>query len=226
MNEQSTLDLYSQLMQAIKVRTNFLVGFANNSRGLPVFHVAETFHLQVRLVCETLALACLVAHGDLKGARSNRLASAYRADFIMNALEKLHAEFFPRPTRQILRGSVPVAIEDIKDGFLTKDELLESYHTADNYLHAGHLKDLVAKRPRNFDFNHMRDWLAKLGVLLSHHNIYLADPPGESSALTFSDGRSVPKRQIICVMQGNVDGKPSAHLFESVGKAPTSPSGT
>jgi hypothetical protein len=220
MNDQTTLNAYCRLMQVIKVRSNFIVGFTDNSRGLPVFHVAETFQLQVRLICETLAIACLVAHGDLEGARSNRLASAYRADFIMNALEKLHPEFFPRPTRQILRDGVPVAIEDIKEGFLTKAELLKSYHVADDYLHAGDLKDFETSRPRNLDFKYIRNWLTKLSLLLGHHNIYLADLPGEPSSLTFSDGRPVPKRQIICLMQADTNGLPSAHFFASVGKAP------
>ncbi len=139
----------------------------------------------------------------------------------MNALEKLHPEFFPRPTRQVLRDDgVPIAIEDIKEGFLTKAELLKSYHAADDYLHVGDFKDFESGRPKNLDFKYIRDWLTKLSLLLTHHNIYLADPPGESSSLTFADGRPVPKRQIICLMQAKTNGLPSAHLFESVGKAP------
>jgi hypothetical protein len=66
----------------------------------------------------------------VEGARSARLSAAYQADLIMNSLEKLHPRFYSRPTTQHLRDGKPFRIEDIKEGFLTKQELLKSYRDA------------------------------------------------------------------------------------------------
>jgi hypothetical protein len=130
---RATLHDYCVLMENIKFRTSLMLDLTKNQRGLPIFCVAELLQLQIRMICETLAVACLVAHRNLEGTQSSRLRSAYQADLIMNALEKLHPRFFPRPTEQILKDGKPAGIRDIKDGFLTKQELLKSYHHAPNY---------------------------------------------------------------------------------------------
>ena len=44
-----------------------------------------------------IALACLVAHGDVSGAQSAAMRKHYEADWIMDALERLHPEFYPEP---------------------------------------------------------------------------------------------------------------------------------
>lgn len=134
---KSALNDYCILMENIKFRVDLVTDLARDVHGLPIFAVAELIYLQIRLVCETLAVACLVAHRNVEGARSNRLRNAYQADLIMNALEKMHARFYPRPIKQILRDGKPIGFEDIKHGFVTKDELLQSYRKAAEFLHAG-----------------------------------------------------------------------------------------
>jgi hypothetical protein len=220
---QSILDDYCEVMKAIKVRTALMGDVLTNHRGLPPFCVGEILHLQVRMICELLAIACLIAHRDMEGAQTAKLTSAYQADFIMNALEKLHSRFYPRPTRQILRDGKPYRIEDIKDGFLTKAELLKSYREAADFLHVGSTTDLLKKQRKVINLNALSGWLNKLIVLLSHHNIFLADPPadkGEGERVTFSDGTPAPQTQIIVVMQTELPGGfPHASYFRTLGKA-------
>ena len=224
MDIETTLETYCVLMEVIKMRTKFMVDLANKPEVLPGFSVAEIIQLQIRMICETLAMACLVAHGDIEGARTNRLASAYQADFIMNALEKLHPRFYPRATKQLLRpdGSVG-GMEDIKDGFLTKAALLKSYHDAGDFLHVGSLSDIEARKQRRLDTNTVAEWTRKIGILLSHHNIFLADQPGETPIGYLGTGEPAPRRQIIVIMQPQNLGRPQATLFETVGPAPRPP---
>jgi hypothetical protein len=98
------LKTYSELMTEIKERLAVMNGILNDQKGLPDWAAIEFMQLQIRMICELLALACLVAHGDVKGTRSGRLPKAYEADFILNTLEKLHPYFYPRPSRQIHEG--------------------------------------------------------------------------------------------------------------------------
>jgi hypothetical protein len=220
---QSVLDAYCQLMTGIKMRVAVIGDVIKNPRNLPPFCIAEILNLQVRMICELLAIACLVAHRELEGAQTARLTSAYQADFIMNALEKLHPRFYPRPTKQFLRNGKPYKIEDIKDGFLTKTELLKGYRDAADFLHVGSIADLIAKKQRTVDLTALSEWIKKLMVLLSHHNIYLADSPAdsdESEPVIFSDGTPAPKTQIIAVMHTDLPGNaPQASFFRTTGKA-------
>jgi hypothetical protein len=85
----------------------------------------EFCYFQLRIICELIALACLTAHGDIQGTKSNRLQEAYQADLIIKALTKLHAKFYPVPSIQSenkIDGSWQRTY--LTDGFLTKPELL------------------------------------------------------------------------------------------------------
>jgi hypothetical protein len=116
-------------------------------------------------------LACLVAHGDVQGARSARLASAYQADFIMNTLEKLHPTFYPRPTTQIIENGKVVRWEDIEQGYLTKSELIKDYRDAADHLHVGPISELSPNKPKVLDLIAITAWFGKRTRLLTHHNI-------------------------------------------------------
>ena len=222
MDTKEVLADYCGLMQGIKLRTALMRELETNQRGLPPYCVAEILQLQVRKISETLAIACLLVHGDVEGARSARLTSAYQADFIMNALEKLHPHFYPRPTRQILRDGKPYKIEDIKDESLTKAELLKNYRDASNSLHMGDINDLLANKMKTVDANAIRKWLEKLTVLLNHHVIFLANTPAlgepEQQPFRFLDGETAPKFQIIVMMASHPHGVPQATVFQAVGQ--------
>jgi hypothetical protein len=219
MNYQPILEDYLKLMETIKIRQALVSDLTQNFHGLPPFCIAETIHLQIRLICETLALACLVAHGDVQGSRSARLSSAYQADFIMNTLEKLHPTFYPRPTTQIIENGKVVRWEDIEQGYLTKSELIKAYRDAADHLHVGPISELSPNKPKVLDLIAITAWFGKLTRLLTHHNIYLADlppEPGETSLaqLFFADGTPCPRRQLIVLMSTkDHGGAASAHIF-------------
>lgn len=185
-------------------------------RRLPMFCVAEVIQLQIRKICETLALGCLVVHRDLEGAQSRRLSDAYQADFIIKALGKLHQNFYPRPSMQVLQYDKPVSWIPIKHGFLTKAELLKSYRHAGDFLHVGDINDILSNKQMNVDLASIRLWVTKLMTLLNHHHIYLADPRGTEPAAFDDDGNPIPRRQIVILMHEKTDGNPRAHLMELV----------
>ncbi|MGO9774143.1 MAG: hypothetical protein ACLPSW_32220 [Roseiarcus sp.] len=212
---QRTLETYAQLMMDIRTRHQLLREVLVDQRGLPLWAAVEFMQLQIRLICETFALACLVAHGDILATRSGKLASTYQADVIMNTMEKLHPHFYPRPINQIIQNGKPVSMTDVKDGFLTKPEMLKSYYETARFVHIGDLKTVLKGKPKPVDLNSMAMWAQKLFVLLNTHQIYLADSPNEPPGPPGLDGVPVPKRQLGVVMQAQ-DGKPQVALLVRV----------
>jgi hypothetical protein len=58
------------------------------------------------MLCELIALSCLVAHGDIQLPR--QLRKAYAADDMLKQLEALHPNYYPRPQRREDGGPPPV----------------------------------------------------------------------------------------------------------------------
>ena len=202
MDRQATIDLYASVMDEIRRRgdaLNYLGsgGFA----GLPSIIAAEVCYLQLRLTCELIAIACLVAHGDIEGSRTGRMQKAYEADWTMNNLERLHPEFYPKPTKQIKDAAGKVTrTEDITTGFLTKNDLIKLYHECASFLHRGTLKSVLSDKVREPNFDAINRRFGQIVTLLNHHQIQLIDPD----------------LQLWALMKGE-DGKSHAWIF---GKAP------
>jgi hypothetical protein len=112
--------------------------------------------------------------------------------------------------------------EPIKSGYLTKKELLASYHNAATFLHRGDLGNIVRGRKRGVAKETFLLWQEELITLLNHHQIYLADsdisPDGEPP-LTDTEGQPVPKHQIIVIMHTADEGRVQATFFDHAGIA-------
>ena len=140
--------------------------------------------LQLRMLCELIALGCLVAHGDIPATRTSKLVGTPYADRIMAALDRLHPEFYPRPVRQTGHG-----VEDVTTGSLSKDELVKLVGICGNALHRGSAKKLL--RPQTLPRDDIIEWAQKIRTLLDIH------------WFTLSDGRP----HYLCSMTGGEGGK-------------------
>ena len=84
-------------MEEVKLRFSSVDAALNGGTSLPPLHVRE-FFLQLRLLCESIALGCLVAHGEITTTRlTSKLRKEWAADRIINQLEQLHPDFYPHP---------------------------------------------------------------------------------------------------------------------------------
>jgi hypothetical protein len=88
---------YCNLMDEIKNRVIIAGKALNGEFKLPDQVNVEFVFLQIRFVCELIALACLAAHGDDPKAKNNNFRDAYRADWILKALDSINSEFYPEP---------------------------------------------------------------------------------------------------------------------------------
>lgn len=168
-------NLYCNIMMEIRGRVDIIGAVVRGVYGLPKLAAYELCYLEFRLVCELIALSSLAAHGDIPATQSGRLTKTFQADAILNMLEKLHPEFYPRPGKQVHDASGKVIrVEEIKSGFLSKKELVSLYHDTGDLLHRGKMRDY---KPRTAgDFSKIREILEKITILLNHHQIQLSDP--------------------------------------------------
>jgi hypothetical protein len=180
MDFEPTAKLYCSFMDEIKQRVQVLGDILAIKYPLPRGVAAELCHLQLRFICELIALGCLVAHGDIQDVRKE-LEKQYHPREILKRLEGLHPSFYPVPGNQKTdpgTGAV-LGLEIIKDGFLTKPELLSLYGMCGDVLHLGSLKSVLAESKTSWEPEKIAGWRDKIVRLLNHHQIQLFDSPDQ-----------------------------------------------
>ena len=73
-------------MSEITERLNVLNSAINNTVPLPVMITYELCYLQLRMICECIALSCLIAHGDISDVTIDDFLNNYEADDIIRKL--------------------------------------------------------------------------------------------------------------------------------------------
>jgi hypothetical protein len=72
-------------MREVKERVGAIEHALNGRTGLHEIQVQEFCYLQLRLLCELIALGCLVAHGHIKETR--KIKDQWSANIIISMLE-------------------------------------------------------------------------------------------------------------------------------------------
>lgn len=182
--QQQAMDVYAALMEEAKIRLDAIEALCKGElkQALPPLIAAEAGYLQLRMLCELIALACLVAHGDIKETQSRRLRKEWKPDRIIRALEKLHPAFYPTPMRVSqqapkISGSKRQihSFEEINSGFLTKTALSNLYMRLGKCLHRGSITDFASRESALPGFDQIYLWAAQIGNLLNIHSLSLFD---------------------------------------------------
>lgn len=178
-NQSAAMKLYSRMLHEARTRLELLEALLGNEmllRGKPpsAWATREFCLLQLRMLCELIALGCLVAHGDIAATHSKRLRKEYSADTIMSEMAKLHSMFFPVPMIQQIDaagGSHFIANRTVHS--LNRDELCLLYAQCGDSLHKGNIKKIITPIDPNPDNSDLMMWTQKVHGLLSIHLIYL-----------------------------------------------------
>ena len=158
-------------MEEVKIRLDALNYALSANVALPPQIIRECCFLQLRLLCELIALGCLVAHGDIEA--TTRLRKEYAAGRIIEQLEKLHPEFYPWPLTQHTSGTKH-DLKGVTTGFLSKPDLLTLYALCGDILHRGTLKKLLSKVTTiPHDHKDIIEWGQKIQNLLAYHGFLL-----------------------------------------------------
>jgi len=173
-------ELYANLMEEVKVRIDCISTAAQGRTGYPAPIVREFCYLQLRMLCELVALSCLVAHGDMGSLQSHKVGKTYSADEILDRLSKLRPHFYPFPIRQIpsQKGPQRYDVQGVDPSPLPKEDLLALYGKTHRYLHRGSLKKMLSMETHidmNVNLPEIIGWAQKLNDLLSNHIIAISE---------------------------------------------------
>jgi hypothetical protein len=170
--QQEAITIYAGLLDEARNRLLSINFLLTGQPPLPPGFVAEFGYLQLRMLCEVVAIGCLVAHGDIEATKHKKLQREYAADHIMKHLEKLHQNFYPFPVT-VTFAPGHVHIERVESGYLTKKELINLYHECGDFLHRGSLEKLqsTANPKQDPEVSRVLEWLKKFEVLLRQHHI-------------------------------------------------------
>jgi hypothetical protein len=176
------MTIYANLMEEARYRIEAMNAALSGKLVLPNMILEEFVYLQIRLLCEIIALGCLVVHGDFTQEQLTGLRNEYDADTIIKNLAALNPTFYPIPIRMTVRPPSPgdpgeVRLDAVPEGsFLTKDDLLSLYGRTGNYLHRGKLKQLESRPPyAAVDMSRVIAWAQKVLGLLDQHRIRSPD---------------------------------------------------
>ena len=174
--------LYANLMHEVKIRIDAINLAVQGRMGFSEFFVREFCWLQLRMLCELVALSCLVAHGDITFLQPHKVGKSYSADDILERLTKLRPHFYPQPSRQkpMVHGGKPgFEMEAINPSPLAKEDLLKLYGRTHRHLHRGSLKKLLAMNVNapldlKIDAPEVIGWAQRINDLLSIHLIAIS----------------------------------------------------
>jgi hypothetical protein len=113
---------YTDLMQEIKERLYAIEDVLSGRTGLhgPLAH--EFCFLQLRIICECISYACVIAHAYIKQLQAPKFQKEWSADALMKKLGGLHQDFYPKPkTMTVTTGNVQLG--EIDTPYLTKASL-------------------------------------------------------------------------------------------------------
>lgn len=164
-------------MEEIKVRFSCINLATQGGTGLPTPVVREFCYLQIRLLCELVALGCIVAHGDITSAHSHKLGRSYSADEIIKKMERLRSHFYPISVTKTKPTGDRHYIAAKPTSPLDKNSLLSLYGKTHKYLHRGNLKNLLSSQQPWDQTINVNDIIAtsqKFSDLLENHIIAIS----------------------------------------------------
>lgn len=164
---------YARFMEEIKWRLTEIdrrLVLVEGRERLPasIFEI-EFCYLQLRFVCELIALASLLAHRSY--GLSKELLEEWHADQIFFELERINEHCFPWPVRVTHGVNKQFHIADDPDRILTRSELKEIYGKCGNELHRGRLMHTLTGKQKVYDPNDLIVWLRSIAALVREHSI-------------------------------------------------------
>ena len=167
---------YTHVMQTIKGRKEHIDWIMDGaeSMGKVSTFMIESICLQLRMMIEDIAVACVIANADELPDLVRNLRGEYRPNLILKGLEKLNPECYPTPIVENVEGSAG-NFRDTHDrpggDWLTRAEAVEEYGRLSNFIHRN-LKAYDGNPTDYLELFKQCGYLEyKIRNLLSHHHI-------------------------------------------------------
>jgi hypothetical protein len=169
----SEQQLYADLMDEVRIRIHALRDIIAAKESWIPRLLQEFAYLQLRMLCETVALCCLIAQGEIKDRKTFR---SWRPAEIIDKLSELNPDFYPRGIR-IRVAPNGVNLDDYPVAQMTKEELIDLWDRSGNFLHRGSARNLIGEQGKllNVNLDVIMTYGQKLLNLLDQHVISSAD---------------------------------------------------
>jgi hypothetical protein len=181
LSEIQVANYYVQLMEHVKwrmVAAQEIMADIHTNPGHPGLILNfELCTLQIRKICEALAIAVLVAHQLLDEATTNRFRDKWNADQLLGLLDQVNENSFPMKVKrrdQISKG-IDHHFQIIRESVLTKRQLRTIYSRCGELLHVGSLAGLLKGKRPEFRTRELEQWMKSLADLLQTHVIALPE---------------------------------------------------
>jgi hypothetical protein len=177
--------MYADLMDETRLRIHAIRDGINFRNSWVPRLLQEFCYLQLRMLCETIAVGCLIAHDDVKDKATLK---SWKIPEIMKRLEELNANFYPRGVR-FRKYPGGTHLDDYPVPQLSKMELIELWERSGAFLHRGSAKNLVGSTGKilNVDLDRVINYGQKILNLLEQHVISSADNKAHLLAALASD---------------------------------------
>lgn len=174
--KRDKIDHYCDVMEEIKKRVAVVNGFLRG--GCYTLYMATTLEcmcLQVRKILELIALGSLVVNKNEFSTQHKNFHELWNGGEILKKIEKINPDFYPKPIKENPSSNPKVksVLEDVKDGYLTKDEFIEVYRRCGKIAHADN--PFGSKTDYAYYEKQISEWLKKIMKLLNTHKIRLAN---------------------------------------------------
>jgi hypothetical protein len=147
-----SMEFYCALMQEIKIRDQGISELS--AANTPAQIAYESAYLQLRMICELIALACLIIHGDIP-ATTRKMKETWEADKILKRLTEIHPNFYPHPVNAAPGDKF--TIQNITSECLSKSELISLYGKCGHNIAPDRSLCLSERNGRGLAFRHGHD---------------------------------------------------------------------
>ena len=167
---------YTRVMQTIKGRKEHIDWIMDNAKsmGRVSTFMIESICLQLRMMIEDIAIACVIANAEEMPELAHGLRGQYRPNLILKELGKLNPECYPTPIVENVEGSQGHFRDTHtrpEGDWLTRAEAVEEYGRLSNVIHRN-LKAYDGKPVDYLELYQQCGYLEyKIRNLLSHHHI-------------------------------------------------------
>ena len=173
---QEAVHVYCRFMEEVKMRLgaiqNTVKQITADPKGPDSILQCEFAYLQLRYVCELLALSALAAQKPY--GLTDVLLESFHARRALNDLSEINGNCFPRPVK-ITRADGKISLDVSDIGALKRKELQRIYDKLGSRLHRGRFRQAFEGKPPVYDIKALDRWARKIGSLLSHHAMMLLD---------------------------------------------------
>jgi hypothetical protein len=178
--ETPGMQKYATLMRLVKLRIELVDRLMQDKDKLPIVPRFEFVALQFRQILELVAFGTLVANEKVYASTHADFAKEWNAKKLLAKLEKLNADFYPTPVKQV-ESNVPgitLRHEKITTGFLTRTDFVDVYQECSEIIHTENPYSLGNKRDFPELTKRFANWRSRIVKLLNLHELRMLNDPG------------------------------------------------